>query len=1240
MLVAQTSLAAPNTTTTTGIDTTRADLIVVCHTQYSGAQVATLSDSYGNTWIGTTARTTSVAFVRIYYCRATSVGINHTFTLTTLGNNTYGTLEVAAFEGSKLSPFDVEMGITSTSATSLTVGPVTPAQDGSLIVTGLCATDGSSGMTVNSPFVLTNAVNWVSGVNESGALGYSVQSRAGAISATWNWSGASHGAASVVVFSSRNFATHVTGVSATARAGSVSGIAVSFMADFTSALPNGWTLARAGTNATTATYLDSATNVGGAVTTYGANVPRFGPFGMFMEPTRTNLFLNSSSPATQTISVSVGTYVVWMATTTTGTVTVAAGTAAGLGFGAVAMGSYSILTISTAGTVTVTVVAPVQRVQFEAGDSPSSFIVTTGTPATRSAESLTMTPDPSLINLAAGTYYVDCIGFGTLTPNGRFFSAGSGALGTSKNADVAYINPTFAIEATTTDSGGLGSGTAVGSTPTTAPLTLHRMAVAMSASRNSIGYNGTLGTPFSGSRLRPSAITTISIMCGSSTTNLSGYLRSFKYIPYALNDQQLVTITSPGFFRETPLITLDLTASALPGPLTYARTGTATGSTTDLVYTSPLNASVNVFSATSPRVSSVGKGILLEPPATNYLANSDAAVTQTISVPVALLTVWILGSGTVTVTAGTAVGTGFGAATDGVPRQITITTAGTATFTVSGSVSRFQCEAAPTGNFGPKPGCPPTSFIKTTTAAQTRAQDRVQMALGNWFPANARTYVAEFYLTTDIGTDYVIFSAGPTYNFEDRLVSAKRASDPEPLMQMKSSAMNMPTQNSQEWAPQYVTYTDTLYRVAFSVSASARRMCMNGHLGEEENNGLGGGIQPLPSTGMLAIGSDPTFAIAAQPMYFRRLNVYDFAMTDAELIAATIGQPASDNPAVSTWDPAKIGAGSSLANNNLSWTATGANFPSAMSRTSKISGKYYFELTITSITGLPIYYGISPYPTTQFIGGTGSAGDVFFINNDNISINNTSATSITAGNNVAAGDTASIAIDFDNKLIWFTSPVMRSRAQAWNNSATANPATGTGGLSIAAITGPFFIAAGSGNASSTAAVTINEGTSAFTIALPAGFNPWNVPYLSTTIAPVAKFAVIATNALTANTGDITTAATITSGNPLQVTNIITDNTGLVSGQVFILTSPMPVTVGGAITLLWITPLGTFTANLTVGSSVVSGTNRTIGATGTVMSGGPTFTPSGISFSAVYSPAGWLWHDDQRDIQCRLIWLMR
>jgi len=132
------------------------------------------------------------------------------------------------------------------------------------------------------------------------------------------------------------------------------------------------------------------------------------------------------------------------------------------------------------------------------------------------------------------------------------------------------------------------------------------------------------------------------------------------------------------------------------------------------------------------------------------------------------------------------------------------------------------------------------------------------------------------------------------------------------------------------------------------------------------------------------------------------------------------------------------------------------------------------------------------------------------------------------------------------------------------------------------------------------------------------------PALAVPIQTAFNFVPFGT--LTANTGDVTTANTITSGAPDLVTTILVDNTGLVSGATVItLTDPTPVTLGAKFTKTFTTVLGIFTETLTVTSVTPGASSLGIQAVGTIAEttvlSGAQLDPVPVFYSAAYTQNG-------------------
>lgn len=204
-LLVHAAAGAATDPTTSAIDTTGANLIIISVSQYAGSAIGSLSDNKSNTWTGLTAQAGNATggnqnqYCRLFYCYAPTVGAGHTFKWT--GTNVFGTICVAAFSGSASSPFDQQNG-----AFGNVPGSVTPSVDSELVVSAVSFGSPATEL-VDSSLTITDKINYVSGGAEGGALAYIIQTTAGAVNPTW--SGGSGSASVIATFKAAGGATIV-----------------------------------------------------------------------------------------------------------------------------------------------------------------------------------------------------------------------------------------------------------------------------------------------------------------------------------------------------------------------------------------------------------------------------------------------------------------------------------------------------------------------------------------------------------------------------------------------------------------------------------------------------------------------------------------------------------------------------------------------------------------------------------------------------------------------------------------------------------------------------------------------------------------------------------------------------------------------------------------------------------------------------------------------------------------------
>lgn len=177
-----------------------------------------------------------------------------------------------------------------------------------------------------------------------------------------------------------------------------------------------------------------------------------------------------------------------------------------------------------------------------------------------------------------------------------------------------------------------------------------------------------------------------------------------------------------------------------------------------------------------------------------------------------------------------------------------------------------------------------------------------------------------------------------------------------------------------------------------------------------------------------------------------------------------------------TWSPTDK-TNVTLTGSNLIAACTGNG--GARSAHSLSSGKYYWENSYTTVQTNTLTAGIA-LAAANLAGLTTNCARINRTNG-RILINAVdSGASISGGVAVAQGSAIGFAVDFTAKLLW----ARQGAAGNWNGSGTANPATGTGGLSITSIAGALFALMAGQNLDK---VTANFGDTAFTGAVPAGF---------------------------------------------------------------------------------------------------------------------------------------------------------
>jgi len=194
-----------------------------------------------------------------------------------------------------------------------------------------------------------------------------------------------------------------------------------------------------------------------------------------------------------------------------------------------------------------------------------------------------------------------------------------------------------------------------------------------------------------------------------------------------------------------------------------------------------------------------------------------------------------------------------------------------------------------------------------------------------------------------------------------------------------------------------------------------------------------------------------------------------------------------------TWNPSDL-SGVTLSGGNYTVSATAGTNGGARGTTSQNSGKWYIEYQVHGPSNDNVYVGFG----TVDSGFEGTLNLEYLIavdNNGNVHGDNGGLDN-PIGASLSDDDIVSVCLDLDNNLAWFT---VNGNFSLWNDSGTADPASGTGGMATGGFGGgspavfPLLMCQGTFGSPPVAGATMIPGSSspAFNYTPPTGFSAWD-----------------------------------------------------------------------------------------------------------------------------------------------------
>ena len=255
----------------------------------------------------------------------------------------------------------------------------------------------------------------------------------------------------------------------------------------------------------------------------------------------------------------------------------------------------------------------------------------------------------------------------------------------------------------------------------------------------------------------------------------------------------------------------------------------------------------------------------------------------------------------------------------------------------------------------------------------------------------------------------------------------------------------------------YVTDPGTVYAVTVPAGSAAPSSA-------QIIAGTGGAISAAASFVVSSTTAGAVFSLDVPSVPPGDVDVYAVCQIASGEISVTESGAATVTEAVLSWDETYRTDVIAYSNSNLTAAHNAASGTYYIrGKPTSSTGRRYFEAVVGGTSPPPTFVGIGDFDIAIGGGTSGTTRAGWLASNVVYTGGNQAM-----GGALALNDRVQIAVDLDTRLIW----VRRNEVGDWNNTSGADPATGTGGLSIANLDTNIIPVAGFGtNDAATLALT-------------------------------------------------------------------------------------------------------------------------------------------------------------------------